>query len=765
MATSTVQPGSVVDTLAFSRALRRQGEADTAAEVLDTALAEPLLQVPVTAELAVQAGWLHLERADLHTDAGQLTQADQQARVALDDFEAGGEGAGAAAACLALGDLAWQAGATPAAASWWARGRSLADAVGATPLAARSLLALALHDMAGGDADVADARLDAAADRAAHGLDEALAPEDPEGLQQARDQIEAVKAGIALVRARRALAQRRWSEARLLLSATVESARRLHEPSLYVDALRLDAVLARRLGDPQAAVESLQLALDAAGSLQAVRLRALVQSELVLALCDADRLADAAALHNQTPPVLVATQPAVHALRLEAFAVLALRSGRRDVAGQALAEAMTLRRDLGDAVGEARAGLLQAEVELARGRPEAAETLADRAQGLASAAGRADLALDAALFGVRVAVQQQETAAAQRASDLAGQATHVGSVAQQLVALDLLAAALLQDGQGTQALEAAQRALDLANGQPLQRLQARAQGRLALVLLQTGDAQGAVQAAGRAAQTSDAAQDPLGRVRALLVGGRALGHLGRSDEAVLALGHAVTAAAAAHRQDLGAEAAFDLGNVHVARHGWQAGQKAFETAQQLAAQAGLLAVAVRALRGQALCQRHLGEFANAQALLDTARHLAREGALLTEYVAVVVDAAQVGVDQGDLPGARQVLQALDLPHRDDVPAGPRGDGLTLLGRVLAQQGDPAGAAEVLRQAVQVLRPAGIPRSLGAALLLLGQMEGLLGHGEACGHLLGEALVVTAQHGLPEQAMVRQVIERLQKQQV
>ena len=737
--------------------------------MLDTALAEPLLQHPPTAELAIQAAWLHLERGDLHLDTGQLPAAEQHAHLALDGFEAGSDGAGAAAACAQLGDIDWHQGRAPGAASWWARARSLADAVGATPLAARSLLALALHDMAGGEPEVADARLDAATERAVHGLDDAVT--DAEALQQAHDQIEAVKAGIALVRARRALSQRRWSEARLLLSGTVEAARRLQEPALYIDALRLDAVLARRLSDPQAAVESLQLALAAATRLGTLRLRALVQTELVLALCDADRLTDAAELHNLTPPESIAAQPAVHALRLEAFAVLALRSGRRDVAGQALAEAMELRRELGDTVGEARAGLLQAEVELARGRPEAAETLADLSRGLAVRAGRPDLALDAALLTVRVALQHEEPTVAELASATARQAAEVGGVAQQLAALDLLAAALLQTGQLAEAGEAARRAVELAD-QPSHgseqesaqvRLRARAQGRLALVALHSGDAQAALHAAGTAAQLAEQAADPLARVRALLVGGRALAHLGRHDEAAVALGLATSSALDAHRPDLGAEAAFDLGNVYATLQGWQAAHRAFTTAHQHARTAGLLPLAVRALRGQALCQRQAGDFTAALEHLDTARQLAREASLLADYVGVVVDAAQIGLEQGDVEGAQTVLEALDLPARDDVPAGPRGDGLTLLGRVRVQLGDPQRAAEALQLAVAVLQTAALPRSLGAALLLLGQVEGMLGHGEACGQRLSEALVLTAQHGLPEQALVRKVIERLQAQ--
>jgi hypothetical protein len=86
-----------------------------------------------------------------------------------------------------------------------------------------------------------------------------------------------------------------------------------------------------------------------------------------------------------------------------------------------------------------------------------------------------------------------------------------------------------------------------------------------------------------------------------------------------------------------------------------------------------------------------------------------------------------------------------------------------LGRICAQQRDFAGAAPLLHAAIADLRTAAEPRSLGAALLLAGQVEGALGHGEACGAMLGEALTITARHGLPEQVVVRQVIERLRAQ--
>lgn len=756
-------PGTPADTLAFARALRSRGDHAGAAELLDVALAEPLVQVPATAELALRAGLLHLERADLHADAAQLAPAEQHALAALSHFDTAGDAAGGAAACLQLGDLAWQAGRPRPAVSWWARARSLADAVGATPLGARALLAMALHTMAGGDAAVADGQLQGASDRAGVDLAGVLAADDPQAWQIAREQAEAVRAALALVQARRALAARRWPEVRLLLSATVEAARRLGEPALYVDALRLDAVLARRLGDPQSAVESLHLAQTAAERLGSLRLDALLGMELVLALCDAERWPEAAEVYNLEPPEEVADQPAVRAARLEAFAVLALQSGQLDIAGRTLAEAAQLRVTMDDAVGAARAGLLQADVALRRGDVAAATELAAVAQQAAQRAGRPDLALDGELITVRAALLLAVPMAAERAAEATQQATAHGSVAQQLTALDMLAAALLQAGDGAAAREAAQRAVDLAAVQPLPRLQARVHARLAQTLLQNSEFQEAVLAAGRAAELADAADDVQGRVRALLVGGRALGMLGRTDEAELALGHAQAAALQGHRADLAAEAAFDLANGYAAQHTWQAARHAFAAAHEHARTAGHAQLAVASLRGLALCRTQTGDLAGAQQTLAQARQLAGESGLGTEQVAIGIDAAQLAVVQGDLASARDILETLDIEQAGDLPAAVRGDGLTLLGRVRFQLGDPAASAEVLRIAVAVLRPSHQPRSLGGALLLLGQVEGALGHGQACGELLGEALVITAQHGLPEQALVRQVIERLQAQ--
>jgi hypothetical protein len=84
------------------------------------------------------------------------------------------------------------------------------------------------------------------------------------------------------------------------------------------------------------------------------------------------------------------------------------------------------------------------------------------------------------------------------------------------------------------------------------------------------------------------------------------------------------------------------------------------------------------------------------------------------------------------------------------------------GRALLGLGRNDDAATALRMAVQAQRQ-GDERALGAALFLLGQVEGMLGHGEACGEHLAEALVITARLGLPEQNTIRSVIERIQSQ--
>lgn len=759
---SEAAAAQTIETLGFVRTMRARGELELAAQVLDAALREPTVAEAPTVELASQSGWLQLERADMFADAGQLPLADGRALLALQAFENAVDLAGSAAACLLLGDVTWQAGDARGAASWWARARSLADSAGATPLAARALMALALREFGAGEPAVGEALLDAAQDRAEHGLDLALAASDEQTLETARELADGVRAGLALLRARRALVSRHWAEARLLLSGAVEAARRLQRPELYIDALRLDAALARRLGDPRSAVDALKLALQAANRLQAWRLAWLVQAELVLALADNEAWEEAFALQDIEPPEEIANQPAVLAARLESFAVLALRAGRLPAAEEALVQAEKLRFALDDRAATARTLALRAENSLLLGQLDDANAFAEQLLALATPLERRDLALDAALIQLRVKLLQQDPSAAQFAETVSLTAVHSGGVAHQLAALDGQAAALLQVGDGPNAQIAADRALTLARAQPLLRLRARANARVAQTLMYNGDLQKAARTAAESAAIAENASDHAAHVRALLVAAQVLRATARHDESLLALQHAQKAGRLSQRADVQTEVAFELANTLAALHQWPQALQIFGDAAVLARSAGMVAVAVRALRGVATARRMLGNGGGALEALAEAQNLANSAQLLGETAACAVDAAQMAIDRGDAQAARDLMQ-LWLPQMVSLPLAVQGDALILLGRAQVTLGEIEEAGQSLDLAVKTLRRAAQPRSLGAALLLAGQVHGMLGHGQICGELLSEALVITAQHGLPEQQIVRQVIERLQGQ--
>ena len=711
-----------------------------------------------TAEMAGIAGWQLLDLAQSEAARGDLTAAGDATQGALEAFERADDRAGQAAASLLWGDVHWQNGDARAARSWWARARSLADAAGATPLAARALLALALQEQGAGDPAVAEALLDAAEDRAQHELSAGL-PLDAldSAVQEAERMTEAARASVALVRAERALAQRREPEARLLLSLAAESAQRLGSLELYIDALRLDAALARRGGDPRSAVESLMRACDAARLADAPKLLDLLESELVLALCDNESWADAVALQERPLPPQLEGQPVLHAARLEAYAVLALRAGRPAQAADALAQTHGIRQQAGHGVAALRVALLRTRALIAAGQPAQArqEGLAARQQALAL--GRADLGLEAAVLAVQADLARHGQPAAADVEEIEALAGAASDAAQHLAALDTACAAWLHLASPDRAAGLARQAVQIANHQPLLRLRARAKARLAQALA-AGEAPGdawavAREAAEMAAQAGDEGAHALalGTVGALLLSD------GRLDEGRLVLHHALETARSSGRRDLAAESAFSLGNLHATAHEWSAAREAFAASRTDAEALGRPQLALRAWRGEALTLRGLGQQEAAEQELVAALAQAREAGLAAETAAVTVDLAQLLLETRRARQARTLLAALPT---QDLPAVQRGEALTLQGRLLAMARELAPAAQVLGEAVEWLRQAHAPRSLGAALLLLGQVEGMLGHGEACGALLGEALVVTARHGLPEQHLVRQIIERM-----
>lgn len=754
-----------LDALALARVLRARGDTVAAARLLDAALAWPALQVPPTTALAAQAGWIHLERADLYGDAGDLHAADRHGLAALDGFQRGDERAGAAAACVLLGDLDWQGGNPRAATSWWARARALADAAGATPIAARALLGLALHELGAGEAPVAEALIRAAQDRADHDLAMALDPQDPDALEQARLRTQAVRASLAVMRAQAAIGRRNWPEARLFLAGAAEAARALALPGLHLDALRLDALLARRSGDPAAAVEILLAAVRIAREQGVERMAWLLESELALALLDAGRWAEAAGWHEREPPPQWAEQPALRAARLEVFAVLAASGGRQDAAAEALHEAVELREQLGDRPAAARDRLLAARTALAAGRLDAARRIALLVQGDAQREGQGEWGVEAALVLAGVAVAAQDLTAVDLAMTAVAEARRTGSVPQALAALDLHVAALLQQDDVALARKVAREAVGAADTQPSLALQARAVAREAQVLLRLGEPSLAARRAVEAGQLAKRGSDPAASASAAMTGGRALVALGRLDEARFALDQSRATALAHHRRDLAAEASFELGNALLAAREGADATAAFEQALTDALAAGLQPLSIRAQRGLAAAARVRGDSTAVRYHLEAALQAAEADGRDDERVAVLTDWALADLEGGDLAAAHARLASLGPPSAlaNRLSPATRGDARALLGRICAQQRDFAGAAPLLHAAIADLRTAAEPRSLGAALLLAGQVEGALGHGEACGAMLGEALTITARHGLPEQVVVRQVIERLRAQ--
>lgn len=713
-----------------------------------------------TTEMAARAGWQHLEQAEAQLASGANADALAWAQAALAAFEQAGDGGGQAAASLCLGDAHAQGGRGGEALSWWARARSLADAVGATPLAARALLALALRELGAGDAAVADALLDAAEQRANLALP-APPSEDSTDAAAADSQrmSDAVRVGVTLVRAQQAIAAREGPRARLLLALAAEGAQGLGDLALYIDALRLDGCLACRSGDPRGAVQALERACEAASALGNLRVLDLLRSELVLALCDNESWAEAAELQQREVPEIVGDQPAWQAARLEGYAVLALRAAQPEAAVQALTQTLALRQGADQRVGALRTQILLARALLRAGQLDAARDNTARVAAAATAPGQHDLALEGATLGLLIDLAQWGTAATatiEQVQELSE--TAAGSV-QQLAALDAAAAAWLQRGDAAKALNAADKAVAWAQQQPLLRLHARALARRAAAVAATQDVARALVLALEAAETADKAGDAPSRAMSLCTLGEALAAQGRLDEAILVLQHALGGAATSERRDIAAEIRFAQANLHATMHDWPQARIGFDACQSQAEALGMRSLALRAQRGVALCLLREGQDEQAQDLLEATFAVAQQANLRADLAGVAVDLAQVLVERGSTQQAQTLLgQLLDQPEH--LTPLQRAEAHLLAGRLLAQARQPQPAAEHLREAVAVLRSCQAPRSLGAALLLLGQVEGMLDDGAACGTLLGEALVITAQHGLPEQQVVRRIIERM-----
>ena len=752
------QARTVFEALGFARGLRQRGDLGAASSVLDAALAQAPLQVPATVVVSAQVGWLHLERAAICESKGELLAADEHGLRALSCFEQASDRGGQATACLVLGDLSGQTGAPGPARAWWERAVSLADNVGNTALAARGLASLAAQDLAAGGITIAHQSIAEAEERVEAGLDALVATQEAELHLEAGRQGDAARAALTMVRCREAIRGGSWSEARLLLGSVAQAARDLGSVELYLAALRLDADVARRSGDPRSAVEALTLARGAADAVGLQRDVALLDAELVLAHADNESWSEGFEVQGREPAEIIAVQPAVHAARLEGFAVLSLHGGNYAAAERALSEAAESRQQAGDVAGAARARALLATSLRAQGRLEQAWQTAEEAVTAAQRCGRASTVVDAGLTRLQVLLARHDPRAVELADELLALADEGASAGHRAILHDGAAAACLQAGKLDAALVHAEAGRKLAGKQPLVRLPARLEARKAQVALAAGRAQDALHGAQQAAELAGEARDPDARIRALHVAGGALLALGRHDEGILGLGHAMTEAMTHGRLELAAESGHDLANGQLRIGRLREARHVFAQVIEHASRSGARTLHARALRGEAACRRAGGDLDGALKALQRVRDVGDA----VESAMAVIDSARLQVESGLNQEALTSLEGLEEAGAGRLSAAGLGEARMVRARALLGSGRKEEAAPALRAAVKAQRQ-GDERSLGAALFMLGQVEGMLGQGEACGEHLAEALIITARLGLPEQHAIRTVIERIQAQ--
>ncbi|MEY3012062.1 MAG: hypothetical protein RIT45_797 [Pseudomonadota bacterium] len=731
--------------LDLARALRRAGRLRDALGLLDTTLGQAALQAPITVELAEEVGWLHLERGGIRLDRGDLEGADADASAALGHFTAAQQRAGAGFAALLSGDIAAAAGGRDAAGRWWQSALALADVAGNGALAARALAAL----LATGHAEDAGLTADEIALAARRRLEaaaaDALGDDDPR-VARAEAQTRAAEASLALCACHDAIARGDLSEARLLLPEVVAAARDLDDAGLEVQALRLDADLARRGGDARAAVASLARASALCRSAGLLRLLAVVRSERILALCDDGRDAEAFELAADGPQPgesadAAAGLPAPHAAGLEAFAVLSLRAGQLAAARRAIDEALALREALGDGAALGRCRALALEVVAAEGDAPRRLTLAEAllADSTAPADARVAAALHADAADEALGVQRGPGAAARRNRLLDARRFAEGAALPTRIALEearaIAAARAGDDDDAEAALAEAER---LAAGAPMLRTRARHAARTLSVRALQGRATDVVQQAQAALTLAHEARDLVAQRTALLATGEALASLGRLDEAALAYGHA-------HDAGGGAEALLGQAAVQ-ARSGRPLEAAAlYERSFDAARRLGAPALQARALRGLAATRPAEAE----RALAAAAALGGSEGAL-------------AALDAMRLRGSVDGLDALLAEAGDDDAVALEAAILRASSAARDATGDPAAAAALGRalrsEEARARRIGG--RALGAWALLTGQLEIVGGDGSAGGALLAEAVVLAAREGGAAAATARAVAERL-----
>lgn len=553
---------------------------------------------------------------------------------------------------------------------------------------------------------------------------------------------------LALHRVRAALGQGDWATARLLLAGL--AAQPATASALWVPMVRLQAVLAIRLGRADEAAALLAGAAEQAAAAGDAAQLVLVRSEQILALAQDEQWAAALEVARQPLAADLSADPEALAARSEAVAVLAAQGGDTQTALEAAAQALALRATTGDASGWLRAAalLLQLDDE---------PTLLAEAEQLAASSGRLDLLVRVELARGRRLLSAGQWSL-QAAAELASLAASSAGPIEQLAALDLHCTAALQAGQLPVAAATSEQAVRLAEALAAPRWTRRAHVRHAQVLALQGESDAALRQAAAVADAASEADDAQVLVRAWLVAGPLLHRLGRLEEAIALLQQTVRVASERQLPILAAEAAVELGRAQLSAQQWRDAEAAFVLAGPLANAHGLVALGVDAARGAVLALRGAGDASGAanrasEALAEFA-HLPAQR--LT--AGLCIELAQIALDAGATADASGWLARIP----DDAPPSVRGEAAILAARVALAGGGPDAAVTPLLQAVGLLRVHGPVRSLGAAQFLLGQVYGLLGEHMAAGRWLGEALVLTTQHRLPEQHLVAEVLRRAQQ---
>ncbi len=741
MQTTLSQPENALLTV---RQLRAQGQTAAAKQTATQALTTAPLAAPATTDLAAIAGWLLLEVADIDLSLGALQQADEQARQALQALDIAADLPGGCAACLCLGDIAHAAGEPAEASAWWRQAAQIGEAAGASPAAARAHLALAVQGWCGAMAGDAAGHVEAA---------EAMSS------VEAAELADITRTSLTVVRARQALTQGRVGEAQLLLAALTDSPTVVRQPEIRLDVLRLAAAVARHLGDVEAALLYLDAAEETATRLGLAAPLAVLQAERILLLADTEQWPQALAMYQAPLAPELAALPAVAAARAEAFAPLAHFAADTPAALTALQEATLLRKALGDRPVAVRNQLLWLRWSAGQVAGALWASQAELVAAEATALQRPDLLAQLAVVQAQAA-QIQGALTVDLARTAVHQAAAAGSVRDQLAALDTCVVAALAAGDVKEAGAVADQALALAMATKQARWQRRCTIRRAQVHGLAGEPEAAVHLASQMASAAAQAEDHTSLVQALLVLGPLLHRHGRLQEAELVLDQALSTAQQHKLLILQAESGLERGRLLLTLQRWQPAADTFVAALNAASAAGLWSVCAEARRGLVLALRSSGQTQAAKDValdaLAWADTVAQSGLQLSSFPGFALELAQLAVDAQAFDEAAMWLDRVGPAAQP----GLRGEAAIVRARIAIASRSLDPALSALVEAVALLRAHGTPRSLGAAMFLLGQVYGLLGHGEACGRWLGEALLLTTQHGLPEQHLIRDVLQRM-----